>query len=170
MFGRQCRLLLTAKLLLHLHWMPFFQCACSWKMCCEKLVNFSRLHLIFTSVCMLIMKLKVQFCVQWKRFEEWAQNLTLYVGGPSHPCGFTSVGSLYCKMWVGLNGFDPRNNLVLSGVRIGMGCMNLVIVISRYTWVPNRTCLKIKLHCVTEYSSFRRCCLAGGLQHRSKLS
>jgi len=45
-------------------------------------------------------------------------------------------GSLYYKMWVGLNGFDPRNDLVLSGVRIGMGCMNLVTAISRSTWVP----------------------------------
>jgi len=50
--------------------------------------------------------------------------------------GFTSAGSLYYKMWVGLNGFDPRNILVLGGVRIGMGCMNLVTVISRYTRVP----------------------------------
>jgi len=29
---------------------------------------------------------------------------------------------------MGLNGFDPRNDLVLGGVRIGMGCMNLVKV------------------------------------------
>jgi len=35
-------------------------------------------------------------------------------------------------MWAGLNGFDPRNDLVL-GVRIGMGCMNLVTAISRFT-------------------------------------
>jgi len=47
-----------------------------------------------------------------------------------------SPGSVYYKMWVGLNGFDPRNNLVLVGVRIGMGCMNLVTVISRYMQVP----------------------------------
>ena len=40
-------------------------------------------------------------------------------------------------MWAGLNGFDPRNNLALGGVRIGMDCMNLVTVISRYyTRVP----------------------------------
>ena len=48
----------------------------------------------------------------------------------------TSAGSSYYKMWAGLNGFDSRNNLVLSSVRIGMGCMNLVTVISRYTRVP----------------------------------
>jgi len=47
-----------------------------------------------------------------------------------------SAGSLYYKMWAGLNGFDPRNDLVLGGVGIGMGCMNLVTVISRYTRVP----------------------------------
>ena len=39
-------------------------------------------------------------------------------------------------MWAGLNGFDPRNNFVLGGVRIGMDCMNLVTVISEYTQVP----------------------------------
>ena len=38
-------------------------------------------------------------------------------------------------MWAGLNGFDPRTDFVL-GVRIGMGCMNLVTVILRYTQVP----------------------------------
>ena len=32
------------------------------------------------------------------------------------PCGF---GSSYYKMWAGLNGFDPRNDLVLGSVRIG---------------------------------------------------
>ena len=53
--------------------------------------------------------------------------------GPRHPCGFASAGSSYYKMWVGLNGFDPRKHLVLGCVRIGMGCMNLVTVISRYT-------------------------------------
>jgi len=39
-------------------------------------------------------------------------------------------------MWAGLNGFDPRTNLELGGVRIGMDCMNLVTVISGYTRVP----------------------------------
>ena len=39
-------------------------------------------------------------------------------------------------MWAGLNGFDPRTDFLLGGVRIGMGCMNLVTVISRYTRVP----------------------------------
>jgi len=38
-------------------------------------------------------------------------------------------------MWAGLNGFDPRTDFVL-GVRIGMGYMNLVTVILRYTQVP----------------------------------
>ena len=36
----------------------------------------------------------------------------------------------------GLNGFDPRTDFVLGGVRIDMGCMNLVTVISRHTPVP----------------------------------
>ena len=52
------------------------------------------------------------------------------------PCGFAFAGSSYYKMWAGLNGFDPRNNFVLGGVRIGMDCMNLVTVISEYTQVP----------------------------------
>ena len=42
------------------------------------------------------------------------------------PCSFAFAGCLYYKMCVGLNGFNPRNNLALGGVRIGMGCMNLV--------------------------------------------
>ena len=49
--------------------------------------------------------------------------------GPRRPCGFASAGSLYHKMWACLNGFDPRSDLVFGGVRIGMGCMNLVTVI-----------------------------------------
>jgi len=36
-------------------------------------------------------------------------------------------------MWAGLNGYDPRTDMVLGG---SMGCMNLVTVISRYAWVP----------------------------------
>ena len=51
-------------------------------------------------------------------------------------CGFAFAGSSYYKMWVGLNGFYPRNKLALGGIRIGMGCMNLVTVISRNTLVP----------------------------------
>ena len=38
-------------------------------------------------------------------------------------------------MWAVLNMFDPRNDTVLSSVRIGMDSMNLVTVISRYMWV-----------------------------------
>ena len=39
-------------------------------------------------------------------------------------------------MWAGLNGFDPRTDLVLGCVRIGKDCMNIVTVISEYTQVP----------------------------------
>ena len=46
---------------------------------------------------------------------------------------FASAGSSYYKMWAGLNGFDPRNDLVLGGIRVGMG---LVTAISGYTRVP----------------------------------
>jgi len=41
------------------------------------------------------------------------------------PCGFASAGSSYYKMWAGFKSFDPGNNLVLGGVRVGTGCMNL---------------------------------------------
>jgi len=66
--------------------------------------------------------------------------------GPRCPCGFSSAGSSHYKMWAGLNGFDPRTNLVLGGVRIGMGCMNLVTVISRHTRVP--ITLKLQDNCL----------------------
>jgi len=58
--------------------------------------------------------------------------------GSRHPCGYASAGRAYYKMWAALNGFNPRNDLVQIGVRIGMGCMNLVTVISTRvygTWV-----------------------------------
>ena len=58
-------------------------------------------------------------------------------------------------MWAGLNRFDPRTAFVLGGVMIGMGCMNLVAVISRYTQVPvtlNYTC---KHSSGTIYVAFR---------------
>ena len=87
-----------------------------------------------SSVCVL--KLKVQFSMQRKRFEECAQNLTFHVGGAKASFGFATAGSSCYKVWVGLNGFDPRTNFVLGGVRIGMHCMNLVTVISAYTRVP----------------------------------
>ena len=51
-------------------------------------------------------------------------------------CCFASAGSSYCKMWAGLNGFDHRNDLVLGGVRIGIGCINLGTAISKSTRVP----------------------------------
>ena len=48
--------------------------------------------------------------------------------GPKRPCGF--AGNSGYKMWAGLNGFDPRTDFVLGGVRVGMDYMNLVTVIS----------------------------------------
>ena len=92
-----------------------------------------------SSVCVL--KLKVQFFTQRNRFEECTQNLTFHVGGAKESLWLrlapsASAGSSYYKMWAGLNGFDPRKDLVLGRVRIGLGCMNLVTVVSRYTQVP----------------------------------
>ena len=82
-----------------------------------------------SSVCVL--KLKVQFCTQQKRFEECAQFMW---EGPRRPCSFASPdpGSSRYKMRAGLIGYNPRTDLVFGGVRIGMGCMNLVIAISRW--------------------------------------
>ena len=33
-------------------------------------------------------------------------------------------------------GFESSTDFVLGGVRIGMGCMKVVIVIAWYTWLP----------------------------------
>ena len=61
-----------------------------------------------------------------KRFKECAQNLTFMWEGSRRPCGYASAGRSYHKMWAVLN---HRNNSVLSVVRIGKDCMNLVTVI-----------------------------------------
>jgi len=65
------------------------------------------------------------------------------------PCGFAFAGSSYYKMWAGLNGFDPRNNFVLGGVRTGMDCMNLVTVISEFTQVPVTLRQPLRSHTLT---------------------
>ena len=58
--------------------------------------------------------------------------------GPRRVCGFAAAGSLCYKMWAGLNGFDPRTEFVLGGVRIGMDYMNLVTAISEYSYAGTR--------------------------------
>ena len=50
-----------------------------------------------------------------------------------HACGHISTGGSHYKMWAGLNRFDPPNYFALGGAEIGMGCTNVVTVISRYT-------------------------------------
>ena len=101
--------------------------------------------------CNCIVKLKVQFCTQRKWFEGCTQNLLFMWEGPRRPCGFAAAGSSCYKMWAGLNGFDPRTDLVFGGVRNGMGCMNLVTVISEYTQVP--VTLRFKCLCISEVVS-----------------
>jgi len=54
-------------------------------------------------------------------------------------------------MWAGLNGFHPRTDFVLGGVRIGMDYMNLATVISEYTQVP--VTLRFKCLCISEVVS-----------------
>ena len=39
-------------------------------------------------------------------------------------------------IWAGLNRFEPSTDFKLDNVRIGMGCMNLVTVITWHMWVP----------------------------------
>jgi len=58
-------------------------------------------------------------------------------------------------MWTDLNRFHPRNNLVLGGISIGMGYMNLVTAISRYTWVH----IALKFAYITIHSPKIYCCL-----------
>jgi len=53
-------------------------------------------------------------------------------------------------MWAGLNGFDPRYDLVLGGVRIGTGYMDLVTVISRCMRVPITLTLSTQRMIITE--------------------
>ena len=91
--------------------------------------SFIALALDINAFC-LRAELKVQFCTQRKRFEECAQNFMQWEG-LMRPCN-----SSYYKMWAGFKRFDPRNNLVLGGVRVGTGCMNLFTAISKYTRVP----------------------------------
>jgi len=68
-----------------------------------------------------------------------------------------AAGSSYYKMCAGLNGFDPRTAFVFGGVRIGIGCMSLVAVISRYTRVPVN--LRVKL----DIRNLRHTLIAGNL-------
>ena len=77
--------------------------------------------------------------------------------GPRRSCSFASPGSLHYKMCAFLNGYDPRTDLVLGGVRIGMGCMNLVTVISRYTRVPVTLIRDKYLFCCVSIKNTRRC-------------
>jgi len=67
-----------------------------------------------------MLKLKVQFCTQRKRFEECTHNLTFHVGGDK---ASLSLWLRICRKFVLQNlGRSEwvRNELVLGGVRIGM--------------------------------------------------
>ena len=87
-----------------------------------------------SSVCVL--KLKVQFCMQRNRLEESVQILAFHVGGAK-----VSLWLCFCRKFVlqnvgGSEWVDPRNDLVLGSAKIGVGCMNLATVISRYSGYP----------------------------------
>ena len=139
-FGQPYRQFLTAREVScrrTLHWTPFSVCSLATSGRCA-----ANNLLIYSSRTRYSRLLSA--CWNWRynsahnekglrnalRFEHFVWE------GPMHPYGFAFAGSSYYKMWAGLNGFNPRNNLVLGCVRIGMGCMNLVTVISRYTQVP----------------------------------
>jgi len=51
-------------------------------------------------------------------------------------CSHTPVRSSSVKKWMCLNRFKSRTDYVLRSVRIGMGCMNIVIVIAPHIRVP----------------------------------
>jgi len=70
--------------------------------------------------------------------------LNIQVANTCRWCTFHS-GEAKASVWLHLcrkfalqnvGRFNPRNDLVLGSVRIGMGCMNVVTVISRYMRVP----------------------------------
>ena len=66
-----------------------------------------------------VVKLKVQFCMLQKRFEECFQKLTLAWDGPGRPC----KQQIFRKfLFQDVGGSGHR--------RIGMGYMNLVTVIT----------------------------------------
>ena len=116
MFGRQSSLFLAAReVSCHhtLRWTPFFKCtSASSRRCAANNLFIYSSHPRYSRL----------VTASWSWNCNSARN--------------EKVGSSCYKMWAGLNGFDPRTNFVLGGVRIGMGCMNLVTVISGYTWLP----------------------------------
>jgi len=69
------------------------------------------------------------------RFEECPQNLACHVGGAK-----ASLWLCLCRKFVlqnvGGSEWVRSQKWLSGGVRIGMGCMNLVTVISRYMQVP----------------------------------
>jgi len=117
-----------------LHWSPFSQCslATSRRYATNNLFIYSSCTW-YSRSCML--KLKVQFCTQRKRFEECTQKLPFHMEGAN-----ASLWFCLCRKFVlqNVGAFDwvpSQKHLAVGGVRIGMGCMNVVTAISRYTWV-----------------------------------
>ena len=65
--------------------------------------------------------------------------INVYVGeGQSVQVAIPQQEVCLSRSWslADLNGFESSTDFVLGGVRIGMGCMKVVIVIAWYTWVP----------------------------------
>ena len=120
-----------------LRWSPFSQCSLATSGRCA--TN----NLFIYSSCTQYSHLEAA-CWSWRcnsaHNEKGLRNaLRIYHfmwEGPRHPCGFASAGSSYYIMWVRLFGFHPQKQLTVGGVRIGMGYVNVVTAISRYTRVP----------------------------------
>ena len=118
MFGRQSSLFLAAREASCHHtvrWRPLFKCTmtCSRRCAAKNLFIYSSRPRCSRLVAAL-----------WSRKCNSVSNEKGLRNAFRRPGGFAAAGSSWYKMWAGLNGFDPRTDLMLGSVRIGMGCMN----------------------------------------------
>ena len=155
MFGRQSSLFLTArKASCHhtLRWMPLFKCTlASSRRCAANNLFIYSSRPWYSRLVAASWSWKCNSALNENGLRDALRILLSMWEGPRRPCGFATAGSSCYKMWAGLNGFDPRTDLVFGGVRNGMGCMTLVTVISEYTQVP--VTLRFKCLCISEVVS-----------------
>ena len=83
--------------------------------------------------CSCVVKLKVQFCTQRKRFEECAQNWTFHVGRAKASLWLRRSRKFALRNVGGSEWVRSQNRHCALRCKVGMDCMNLVSVISRYT-------------------------------------
>jgi len=140
MFGRQSSLFLTAReASCHntLRWTPFFKCTlASSRRCVANNLFIYSSRPRFSRLVAASWSWKCNSARNEKGLsEECAQNLTFHVEGAKASLWLRRSRKFVLKNVSGSDGFNPRTDFVLGGVRIGMDCMNLVTVISGYTWV-----------------------------------